>query len=104
MQNTGHDVIIGMDVMSQGDLTITNFNGHTVLTFREPSLETVNYVEEINEYNKCLKKHNVNILHHIRADNCACNSGKAYKNCHGQSVYAKYESSLNAPAVNPLNR
>lgn len=89
MQNTGHDVIIGMDVMSQGDLTITNYNGHTVLTFREPSLETVNYVEEIDLFNKCLKAHNVKVAHHIRQDKCECGSGKSFANCHGKSKYNK---------------
>lgn len=27
-------------------------------------------------------------------NNKACGSGKAYQNCHGQSVYAGYEDSL----------
>ena len=87
MQNTGHDVIIGMDVISKGDLTITNFNGRTVLTFREPSLETINYVDEIDLFNKCLKAHNVKIAHHIQHDKCECGSGKDFKNCHGKSKY-----------------
>lgn len=89
MQNTGHDVIIGMDVMSQGDLTITNYNGHTVLTFREPSLETVNYVGEIDLFNKCLKAHNAKVAHHIRQDKCECGSGKLFANCHAKSKYNK---------------
>ncbi|GHS93434.1 hypothetical protein AGMMS50276_03910 [Synergistales bacterium] len=37
------DVLIGMDVISQGDFTITNYQGKTVMTFRIPSLETVDY-------------------------------------------------------------
>ncbi len=89
MQNTGHDVIVGMDVMPQSDLTITNYNGHTVLTFREPSLETVNYVEEIDLFNKCLKAHNAKVAHHIQQDKCECGSGKTFTNCHGKSKYNK---------------
>ena len=37
------DIIIGMDIISKGDLSITNFQGKTVLSFREPSLETIDY-------------------------------------------------------------
>ncbi len=35
------DFIIGMDVMTQGDLSITNFEGKTVFCFRMPSLSKV---------------------------------------------------------------
>lgn len=31
------DIIIGMDVISKGDLAVTNYEGKTVLSFREPS-------------------------------------------------------------------
>lgn len=37
------DIIIGMDVISKGDLSITNYAGKTVLSFREPSMGTVDY-------------------------------------------------------------
>lgn len=100
MDGKRQNMIIGMDIINKGDLSITNYQGQSYLSFRYPSLERIDYVEEINVYNKCLKKHNVNVLHHIKTDNCACNSGKIYKNCHGQSVYAKYENSLKAPVDN----
>ena len=35
------DVIVGMDVSSKGDLAITNYNGKTVISFREPSEESI---------------------------------------------------------------
>ena len=35
------DVIAGMDVITKGDLAITNYNGKTVLSFREPSKESI---------------------------------------------------------------
>ena len=85
--DNSHDVIIGMDFMSKGDVSITNFNGTTVLSFREPSIETINYVDEINLFNRCLTVHNVNVAHNIKSDKCACGSGKTFRNCHGKSKY-----------------
>jgi hypothetical protein len=37
------DLIIGMDIMTQGDLSMTNQEGHTVFSFRIPSLHTVDF-------------------------------------------------------------
>lgn len=87
MVNQKHDMIIGMDVICKGDLSITNFNGNTCLTFREPSVEMIDYVSEITMFNKCLKIHNIKASHHIKNDLCACGSKKKYDNCHGKSKY-----------------
>lgn len=87
MEKAGHEVIIGMDVISKGDLAITNFGGKTTITFREPSMETINYVEELELFKKCLKAHEINTSRGI-PDKCACGSGRDYKNCHGKSPYA----------------
>ena len=81
-----------MDVITIGDLSITNYQGQTFLTFREPSLEKIEYVAEIDQYNNYLKLHNINVLHRV-PDKCPCGSGKNYKNCHGKTVYAQYEAS-----------
>ncbi len=40
------DLIIGMDIMTQGDLSITNFEGRTVFSFRIPSLHRVDFEAE----------------------------------------------------------
>lgn len=93
MDGKAENMIIGMDVITKGDLSITNYQGKTVLTFREPSLEKIDYVEELNIQKKCQIQHNVMTKKKIPSK-CACGSGKAYKNCHGQSVYARYEDSL----------
>ena len=79
MQNSGHDVIIGMDFMSKGDLSITNYNGKTVLTFREPSISNIDYVAEIEKYNKMYASRRK-----CGNELCPCGSGKAWKNCHGK--------------------
>jgi len=44
-----NDVLIGMDVISQGDFSITNENGNTVFSFRVPSAHTVDFVKQHNE-------------------------------------------------------
>lgn len=36
------DILIGMDIMSQGDLAISNFNGKTIFSFRMPSIADIN--------------------------------------------------------------
>ena len=40
------DLIIGMDIMTQGDLAMTNLEGRTVFSFRIPSLYTVDFEAE----------------------------------------------------------
>mgnify|MGYP003298516742 CR=1 FL=1 len=45
MNNDG-DVLIGMDVIRYGDFTISNYNGKTKMSFRIPSIQETDYVEE----------------------------------------------------------
>lgn len=40
------DLIIGMDIMTQGDLALTNFEGRTFFSFRIPSRHTVDFEVE----------------------------------------------------------
>ncbi len=42
-----HDVIIGMDIISQGDFAVSNFNGKTTFTFRMPSVEEFDFVRDL---------------------------------------------------------
>jgi hypothetical protein len=41
--DNGWDVLIGMDVIQQGDLAITNFNNLPRFTFRKPCEETIDF-------------------------------------------------------------
>ncbi len=75
-------MLIGMDIISQGDLCITNFRGKTVMTFRKPSQGSVDYCEENVLINKYAKIHN-NWLKHGNKK-CPCGSNKLYENCHGK--------------------
>ena len=78
-------MLIGMNIVNMGDLCITNFKGNTQLTFRTPSLETVDYVEELKEFDHIYKVHEAKMRH--GDDKCPCGSGKKFKNCHAQSKY-----------------
>jgi hypothetical protein len=41
---SGADVLIGMDVITQGDFALTNTDGRTVFSFRMPSVECIDFV------------------------------------------------------------
>ncbi len=41
--NQGIDVLIGMDIISNGDFAVSNFEGRTQFSFRLPSQEHVEY-------------------------------------------------------------
>ena len=79
-------MLIGMNIITRGDFSITNFDNNTIMSFRVPSIEGIDYVNEINEYNKYLQIHNC--LSKIGNEKCPCNSGKKWKNCHGASKYS----------------
>lgn len=46
---TGADVLIGMDIITRGDVAISNVNGNTVFSFRFPSLKEVDFVHQHTE-------------------------------------------------------
>lgn len=74
------DVLIGMDIISSGDLAITNKNRKTTFTFRTPSIETIDFVQS-KESAKQIKP-----LPAVRRNApCPCGSGKKYKYCHGKN-------------------
>jgi hypothetical protein len=71
-------MLIGMDVISRGDFIITN-HGNTVMTFRTPSLATVDFVKQ-GHTNKPADAGKLP----TRNQPCPCGSGKKYKHCHGK--------------------
>ncbi len=44
----GCDALIGMDVITLGDFSITNHNGTTCMSFRIPSGQEIDYVKNLN--------------------------------------------------------
>jgi hypothetical protein len=67
----GADVLVGMDIIGTGDFAITNKDGHTVFSFRYPSIARIDFVEEPNPSPSKLG----------RNDPCPCGSGKKFKHC-----------------------
>lgn len=84
---TDADVLIGMDIISGGDFVVTNKDGKTVLTFRMPSIQSIDFVKGVPSFSKPSKK-----LERIpkvsRNAPCPCGSGKKYKHCHGNKPTA----------------
>lgn len=75
-------MLIGMNIITLGDFSISNYEGKTVMTFRQPSLEKFDFVEDVAAYNKYLKIHMAWVS---KGNNlCPCNSGKSWNNCHGK--------------------
>ena len=75
-QVTNGDLLIGMDITSTGDLVITNFKGKTCLSFRTPSLEEIDFVQN--------PEARFAVPEVGRNSPCPCGSGKKYKACHGK--------------------
>lgn len=47
----GFEFLVGMDIISAGDFAVTHGDGKTTLSYRIPSIKTVDYVEEANAQN-----------------------------------------------------
>lgn len=78
------DVLIGMDVITQGDFAVTNLDGKTVFSFRIPSRQCVDFVKEANE-EAAKPGQPVRLPPKIgRNVPCPCGSGKKYKYCCGK--------------------
>ena len=50
-QGTQPNVLIGMDIIGQGDFAVTNFDGKTVMSFKLPSSEVIDFVPTSNQKN-----------------------------------------------------
>jgi len=78
----GFDVLIGMNIITHGDFVITNKGFKTTFSFRIPSTD---YIEFVNE--KTITKEppiKRKTPKTKRNDPCPCGSGKKYKNCCGK--------------------
>lgn len=83
----GCDVLIGMDIINAGDLSITNHNNVTCMSFRLPSSHEIDYVKEPTwkHQHKVIKKASTNIFANVPMNSiCPCGSGRQFKRCHGK--------------------
>lgn len=70
-------LIIGMDIITLGDLSISNTGGCTVMSFRIPSIERVDFVQSLNKSRTPVRTEKGP----GRNDSCPCGSGKKFKQC-----------------------
>jgi len=76
------DLLIGMDIINRGDFAVTNARGKTRFSFRWPSKEAIDFVEDYKmEQRKVTQVASRKVP---RNAPCPCGSGKKYKNCHGK--------------------
>ena len=80
----GCDALIGMDIITLGDFSITNYNNSTCMSFRMPSQKEVDFVKQVTHINTIIENH----IKSGRTSNskCICGSGKKFKNCHGKNT------------------
>ncbi len=82
MPHPGIECIIGMDIISMGDCSVSHSDGNTFFSFRVPSLGGTDYVEQSNKQRASPRSPTM-----VRRNQmCPCGSGKRYKNCCGRLV------------------
>lgn len=77
---SGFDLLIGMDIITTGDFSITNVGGKTTFSFRFPSVKEVDFVHESRSLAPIVTPQ----PKIGRNDPCYCGSGQKYKQCHGK--------------------
>lgn len=83
------DVLVGMDIINMGDFAVTNKNGNTVMSFRMPSEQTIDFTAGTNS-TKMLVHHDLQLPTGLPGpkqkpnEPCECGSGKKYKRCCGR--------------------
>ena len=73
------ECLIGMDILTQGDLAVTNFNEKTCVSFRIPSAQCIDFVETAKSSQPVIS------TKIGRNAPCSCGSTKKYKYCCGKS-------------------
>lgn len=81
-ETTDFEMIVGMDIIIRGDFAVTNTNGQTWVSFRVPSIQGIDYVQEAQK----MRYAGVG-----RNDPCPCGKIEAtgkpikFKKCHGRT-------------------
>lgn len=81
MNLAGFDVIIGMDILGNGDFAVTHQGGKTTFSFCLPSRREIDFVAEIDHHPQMLPAVSTKVGRNAL---CPCGSQKKYKHCHGQ--------------------
>ena len=77
----GFDALIGMDIIGLGDFAVTNKDSKTVFSFRYPSIECIDFVEQVNHPNTLQQKPK-----QPKNQPCSCGSGQKYRYCCGKKA------------------
>lgn len=76
------DVLIGMDIITQGDFAITDKNSKTTFSFRTPSILSIEFKADKTSL---VDPPIIRTFPKLgRNDPCPCRSGKKYKDCCGK--------------------
>ena len=78
----GINCLLGMDVIGLGDLSLTNLNGNTCMSFRYPSAHEIDFIENPH-FGKSKQKPFISQKMQGQNEPCSCGSGKKFKRCHG---------------------
>lgn len=79
----GIDCLLGMDIIGTGDLSLTNLNGNTCMSFRYPSAHEIDFIQNPH-FGKLKQTPIVAQKRPGQNEPCPCGSGKKYKRCCGQ--------------------
>lgn len=81
---TDNEVLIGMDIITLGDFSVTHYNGKSCMSFRIPSMHEIDYVAN-PQFKASTKQPQTKNIKLGRNDKCHCGSGKKFKHCHGKN-------------------
>lgn len=85
-QPSGCDMLIGMDVIGKGDFAVSNYNGKTVFSYRQPSIGSIDFVNK-SYLTPTVIKTDANSP--AKNSSCPCGSGKKYKQCCGKQYFSQ---------------
>lgn len=93
------DMLLGMDIISLGDFSVTNVDNKTTFTFRFPSCETIDYCKEArvikNKNNLKILKEQEKLIKQHGNERCPCGSGRKYRYCCGRKKLEEIQSEYN---------
>lgn len=78
------EVLIGMDIITKGDFAISNLNGRTMVSFRIPSIEHIDFANRSGAGVK--QTPGIPRAKVGRNDPCPCGSTKKFKKCCGMGM------------------
>lgn len=77
------DVLIGMDILGEGDFSVTHHRRMTTFSFCVPTRREIDFVKDVDGDAKVVQV--VSPPRPGRNSMCGCNSGKKYKHCCGRT-------------------